>query len=79
MTIETATTLVLAIGAYFVIGAIVSVLFLVFAVARLDASAEGASWLFKGTIFLGCVMLWPYMVGRVFSGRKINVAREEVS
>ena len=71
--------IVAVLGAWFGFGALIAILFLIFGVARLDASAKGASFLFRPTIFLGFVILWPAVVIRVLSGVKINQANEEDS
>lgn len=67
-----AETIVLFTGIYFAIGAVVSIGFLTFGAARLDASAAGSGLLFRITAFPGCAVLWPYIVLRWLSGRKIN-------
>lgn len=68
--------LVTAFGAYFGFGALVALLFLILGVARLDESAKGASILFRPIIFFGCVALWPYILLRWLSGRRINQSSE---
>ena len=71
-----AESIVMAFAVYFGAGAIIAILFLAFGVAKLDASAKGASVLFRPMIFLGCVALWPYIVLRWLSGRRINQSSE---
>ena len=66
--------IVLALGAWFGVGAAVALLFLIFGVSRVDAAAEGAGWAFRPMIFLGCVMLFPVVLARWLSGRRINEA-----
>ena len=68
---------VLALGVWFGVGAIVAVLFLAFGVSRVDAAAGGASWAFRPMIFLGCVILFPIVLGRWISGVRINMAAGE--
>ena len=69
---ELAQTIVLSAGIYLGIGAAVALAFLVFGASRLDASAAGAGFFFRLAVFPGCVVLWPYVVLRWFSGRRIN-------
>ena len=63
---------VTGLGVYFGIGVIVAILFLLFGVSRIDHAADGASIFFRPMIFLGCVALWPFIILRVLSMRKIN-------
>ena len=72
-----AQSIVFCLGAYLAIGAGIALLFLIFGVGRLDEAAKGTSIFFRVTIFFGCVLLWPYIVLRWLSGRKINKPIEE--
>ena len=67
-----AETIVLFAGLYFAIGALVALAFLVFGASRLDEAASGAGVFFRIAVFPGCVALWPYIILRWLSGRKIN-------
>ena len=71
-----AQTIVAALAIYFGIGAVVAILFLSIAVAKLDDSAKGASAFFRPMVFLGCVTIWPFIILRWLSGRRINQATE---
>ncbi len=71
-----AQSIVVALAIYFGIGVVVAILFLVFGVAKLDASAKGASVFFRPMIFLGCVTIWPFIILRWLSGRRINQATQ---
>ena len=71
MTIELATFIWMIAGAYLAVGAVVG-LAVVFGAARLDHAADGANLFFRMTIFPGAVALWPFMIGRFLSFRKIN-------
>jgi hypothetical protein len=62
---------------YFLFGAVVALAFLVFFVSRLDEAARGASALFRPAIFVGCATLWPFLIIRIITGRKINAPIEE--
>ena len=77
--IVAAELIVLLLGAWFGVGAIIALLFLVFGVDKVDASAKGASFFFRPTILLGCIMLWPYVIIRWLSGVKINDQHEDAS
>ena len=72
-----ATTFLMILGGYLVIGAIVAIFFLVFAVSRVDAAAKGASPFFRPMIFLGCVALWPVVILRMLTFRQINKPVED--
>jgi len=72
-----AQAIVLCLGVYFGAGVIVAILFLAFGVSRIDHAANGASIFFRPMIFLGCVALWPFVILRFLSMRKINHPNEE--
>lgn len=72
-----AETIVLFAGVYFAVGAVIAVAFLVLGVSRLDTSASGSGFLFRMTVFPGCVALWPYIFLRWLSGKKINQPIED--
>ena len=67
-----ADAILLCSGVYAAVGFIVALIFVVFGASRLDAAADGASFWFRPIIFPGCVVLWPFIVGRLLSFRKIN-------
>ena len=71
-----AELIVLLLGAYFAVGALVAILFLAFGIKRIDASARGASLFFRPMIFLGCAVLWPFVILRFLSGKLINESTE---
>ena len=61
-------------------GGVVAVAFAVFAAAATDHAAAGSSLWFRLLIIPGAMILWPYMILRLLSGRKINApipGREE--
>ena len=72
-----AEAFVFCLGMYFFIGAVVAILFLAFGVSRIDHAADGASVFFRPMIFLGCLALWPFIIVRFLSMRKINSPIEE--
>jgi hypothetical protein len=67
-----AETIVVCLGIYFGAGVVVAILFLGFGVSRIDHDAKGASAFFRPMVFLGCVTLWPYIIMRFLSLKKIN-------
>ena len=67
-----ADAILLCAGMYAAVGVVVALVFVVFGASRLDAAADGASFWFRPMIFPGCVVLWPFIVGRLLSFRKIN-------
>ena len=67
-----AEAIVFFLGVYFLIGAVVAILFLAFGVARIDEAAKGTGFFFRPMIFLGCVALWPFVILRMLSMKKIN-------
>ena len=67
-----AETIVLGAGLYVAAGAVVARAFLLRGAGRVDAAASGAGFFFRAAVFPGCVALWPYIVLRWLSGRKIN-------
>lgn len=72
-----AETIFLCLAAYFGAGAVIAILFLAFGVSRIDAAAAGASPFFRPMIFFGCIALWPYVILRFLSQKKINLPAEE--
>ena len=72
-----AQIIVYSLAAYFAVGILVAILFLALGVARIDEAAKGAGLKFRATIFLGCVALWPIVLIRWLSGRKINQPIED--
>ena len=72
-----ADTILFVLSAYFGAGVVVAILFLAFGVSRIDAAATGASPFFRPMIFFGCVALWPYVILRFASLKKINLPAEE--
>ncbi|MCI5047337.1 MAG: hypothetical protein MRY59_07530 [Aquisalinus sp.] len=65
-------TILLAVGIYCLAGIVISLLFLVFGIARADHAAKGAGLVFRLTILPGLIFLWPIILGRWLSGRQIN-------
>ena len=71
-----AEQLVFGLAGYFAIGAVIAILFVALVVSRIDDAAKGASPLFRPIIFLGCMMLWPLILIRAITGKKINTPIE---
>ncbi|MGF1456837.1 MAG: hypothetical protein ACFB6R_15830 [Alphaproteobacteria bacterium] len=76
MTIELAEMIWLAVGAYFGVGLVIGLGFVFFGAHRLDHAAEGSGPLFRLIILPGAVGLWPAILVRIFSFRKINAPTE---
>ena len=72
MSIQSAETIWLCVGAYLAIGAVVGVLFALWAAAATDHAARGANPWFRLIIIPGIIGLWPLMLLRLLSGRRIN-------
>jgi hypothetical protein len=79
MSVEAATGIWLAIGAYLGAGAIFAVPFLLWAAPALDCAARGAGLLFRLTIAPGVVALWPALLIRLLTFRVINRPAQERS
>ncbi len=79
MTIDLAQAIWTGVGAYLAIGVLVGLAYAFFAVARIDHAAEGASWRFRLIILPGVIGLWPIMLIRFLSFRKINAPIESNS
>jgi hypothetical protein len=58
-----AGVLVMVLGAYGAIGLVVAVLFLVFAIERMDPAAVGA-YAFRPLLIPGLMLLWPLVLAR---------------
>jgi hypothetical protein len=69
------------VGAYLSAGILVAVFMAIWGATATDHAAEGSGLGFRLVIFPGVALLWPYLILRLLSGRKINAAvwREEES
>ncbi len=76
MTIELAETIWLAAGVYIGAGLFVGLAFVMLGVARIDHAAVGVGPFFRLIVLPGIVALWPLMVIRLASMRKINAPIE---
>ena len=72
MTVETANAILFAAGVYLAIGGVFGLVFVAFGAPRLDHAATGSGLLFRLLILPGAVGLWPAMLLRALSFRKIN-------
>ncbi len=79
MTIETAQMFWLAVGGYLGAGLLIGLAFLFAGAARVDAAANGASLWFKLISLPGAAALWPVVLARWLSGRRINDPIDEQS
>jgi hypothetical protein len=57
---------------YLAVGAVVALVFALWAAAATDHAARGAGLWFRLAILPGAALLWPYMILRVLSFRRIN-------
>lgn len=72
MTIDMAEMLLVGAALWLGVGALIALPVLAFGVGRLDHGAEGASIWFRLALLPGVILLWPAIVLRVLSGRKVN-------
>ncbi len=59
-----AYTFLYVVGGYLALGALVGLVFLVYALPRVDPAGKGSSILFRLLVFPGCVLLWPALIAR---------------
>jgi hypothetical protein len=68
--IEVVTAILQGVALYAAAGAVFAVLFLLFALPRIDSGAKGAGLTFRLLILPGLIALWPLMLIRwVTSGQ----------
>ncbi|MEL6507176.1 MAG: hypothetical protein AAFR29_06055 [Pseudomonadota bacterium] len=72
MNIETAELILLGGLIYGAIGFVAALLAVIVVLPRLDAAATRSGILFRLLMIPGLVLLWPVMLVRFGSGRKIN-------
>ena len=72
MSVQAAEIFWLCVGAYFGIGAIVGLFTAIWGVARLDHAGAGSSLAFRLLALPGFVVMWPALVVRYLSCRRIN-------
>ncbi len=72
MTIEAAEMFWVGVAVYLGIGLVTAILFAVWAAPATDFAARGSGLWFRLAIIPGAALLWPYMVGRLVSFRRIN-------
>lgn len=77
MTIELAETIWLMVGLYVGIGLVFGLLFVVLGASRIDHAAQGVGVFFRLIVLPGVAGLWPLMVIRLLSMRKINAPIED--
>jgi nitrogen fixation/metabolism regulation signal transduction histidine kinase len=76
VTVELAQTIWMGIGLYLAIGLFIAIAYALFAAARIDHAAEGAPLQFRLIIVPGVIGLWPIMLLRFLSFRRINTPIE---
>lgn len=55
---------------YLFLGMLFALVFLTRLIYKLDEGANGSSWLFKLTIFPGCVVFWPVLLKKYRDNKK---------
>ncbi len=76
MTISGAEMLLAAIGLYLAIGLVFALIIAFWGAARIDHAADGANLWFRLIVIPGLAGLWPIMLLRLLSGRRINAPIE---
>jgi hypothetical protein len=61
-----------AVATYLAIGSIVAVPFVLFGIGRIDPSARGAPLTFRALVFPGVVAMWPLILRRWVSSRRVR-------
>lgn len=72
MTVEAAEMFWAAVALWLAVGSVVATVFAVWGAAATDHAATGAGIGFRLLIIPGAAILWPYMLARLLSGRRIN-------
>lgn len=72
MSIEDGEMIWAGVALYLAVGALVALVFAVWAAAATDHAAKGAGLGFRLAILPGAMLLWPYMILRLLSFRRIN-------
>lgn len=80
MTIDLAERIVLCAGVYLAIGAVIAAPFVWRGAGFIDHAARGAGAGFRLLLVPGVILLWPMILLRLASGRRVNApipGREE--
>lgn len=64
---------------YLGVGLLVAVIMATFGAAATDHGARGAGIWFRLLIVPGAALLWPYMIGRLLSGWRVNAPHHDAS
>lgn len=72
MTVETASMIWTGVALYLGAGLPVGILFALWGASATDHAAKGARLWFRLAILPGAVLLWPFMIARLLSFRRIN-------
>ena len=72
MTVDAAEAIWRGVAVYLAIGAVVALVVAWRGAAATDHAAKGAGLGFRLAILPGAALLWPYMLARLLSRRKIN-------
>lgn len=76
MTIADAELLLAGLGLYLSFGAVIAVIVATWGAERMDHAADGANLWFRLIIIPGVIGLWPVMLIRLLSRRRINAPIE---
>lgn len=76
VSVESAQMLVAGVGLYLAVGAVIGLFFAVWGAERIDHAATGANLWFRLLVIPGVAGLWPVMLIRLLSGRRINAPTE---
>lgn len=72
MIVDVVRGVLFAVATYLVIGSIVAVPFVLFGIGRIDPSARGAPLTFRALVFPGVVAMWPLILRRWVSSRRVR-------
>jgi len=72
MIVELVQGALLAVAIYIAIGSLVALPFLIVGIGRVDPAAKGAPFAFRTLVLPGVVAMWPFMLRRWLSSRRIG-------
>ena len=72
MIVNVVNGVLLTLAIYVAIGSILAVPFLIFGIGRVDHAAKDAPWTFRVLVLPGVIALWPFMLRRWLSPRRIS-------
>lgn len=72
MSVATAEMIWTGVALYLGAGLVVGMIVALWGASATDHAAKGSGLGFRLLIIPGAMLLWPYMIARLLSGRKIN-------